>query len=241
MAGLRVKNYKKNIKKLVKRHRNNRRFYLSSPSKISTSSHCAFSVPASKEFSCPGETEACKDCYATKNRHTWAIVQTPMAKNWALFKRMESEEDPKVGGDMLAEVIPKKAKIFRVFESGDFSSQWSIEMWRQVIRLRKEVKFWAYTRSFHLNFAPLTKYPNFNLWASTDRYNIEEAKRFVKKHRKAGVKHAYGPWGKKDPAPKNSIFCPATTGKMDISGACEKCMFCVIKKATKRNIIFLSH
>lgn len=202
---------------------------------------CAFSLPAGKDFGCIGETEACKDCYAMKNRHIWVNVQTPMAKNYALLKRLEKESSPQKAGKMLAEVIPKRVKIFRIYESSDFESQWYIEMWAEIIRQRKEVSFWAYTRSFQLNFSPLTKLPNFNLWASTDRFNIKEAKRFVRKHRKAGVRHAYGPWGKRDPLPPNSLCCPATSHKLEINGACEKCGFCLKRHKGGRNVVFLAH
>jgi hypothetical protein len=164
-----------------------------------------------------------------------------MAKNWALLKKMEKEKSPKYAGEMLAEVIPAKRKIFRIHESGDFESQWYLEMWGFVIKSRKEVRFWTYTRSFNLNFTPLTKYPNFNLWASTDRYNWKEAKQFVKRFKKSGTRHAYGPWGHKDPIPKNCVICPVSTGKLKLEGACKKCMFCIIKKSTKKNVVFLSH
>lgn len=237
----RILKYNKSMTRLISINKNNNELCLSSPSKISLRSNCAFNLPAGEKFACPGATEACEECYAKKNRHVWPNVQTPMAKNFALMKKLQKKKSISESANIMAYSIPKNTEIFRIHESGDFYNQWYIDMWAEAMSLRKEVKFWAYTRSFHLNFTPTTRLPNFNLWASADKFNLKEAKRFVRKHRKSGVKLAYGPWDHDEDIPKNSFICPVTSGKLDLPGACEKCMLCVGKKVTKKNIVFLAH
>lgn len=216
-------------------------FILSSPIKISTKNRNAFSIAAGPNFSCPGATKACLGCYAQKGRHVWPAVQNVLASNWINMKKFEKANDIDSASKSILNHLNSKLDIFRIYESGDFHSQWAIELWANIVKKRKDLKFWAYTRSFHLNFTSLTRSPNFSLWASTDKYNIDEAKKFVRRFRKSGTKHAFGPWDHNDALPDNSVVCPATNGTMDISGACESCMLCVVKKRINKNIIFLAH
>lgn len=216
-------------------------FKLSGPQKISTKDRCAFSIPAGLKFGCPGATKACEECYAKNNRHMWNPVQRAFAGNWKLLKYFEKNEETNRAAEMILNGMRKGPGIFRLYESGDFDSQWVIYVWEQVIKARRDVNFWAYTRSFHLTFTNLTRNSNFALWASTDEYNLAEAKKFVRRFRKSGVKHAYGPWDPKVEIPPNSFVCPVTAHTMGIKGACEKCKLCVIKKKTHKNVVFLRH
>lgn len=213
----------------------------STSSKVSLKENNSFSLPAGPKFTCPGATKACISCYATKHRHHFPNVQTKLANNLLLIRKFKKNKANKAVVKSLLKIIPKTAKLYRIHESGDFMSDWYIKVWSEVVRLRPDVKFWAYTRSFHLNFTPLTKYSNFTLWASTDQYNEKEAKAFVKRFKKSGTKHAYGPWDHNKEVPKNSVVCPATNNRMKLEGACEKCMLCVVKNRIKKNIVFLEH
>lgn len=216
-------------------------FKLSGPQKISVKDRCAFSIPAGPEFGCPGATKACKGCYAQKRRHLWSPVQKVFAENWKLLCKFEQDNNTDGATQAILKQIRKDAKIFRLYESGDFHSQWSVDVWSNVIRAKKNVLFWAYTRSFHLNFTSLTRNKNFALWASTDNFNKQEAKQFVRRFRKSGVKHAYGPWEHDDDLPTNSFVCPVTMGQIELSGACEKCSLCIVKRRTSKNVVFLKH
>lgn len=217
------------------------RFGLSHPMKISLKDNCAFSVPAGPKFACPGATKACDGCYAQKARHLWGPVQKALAKNWHLLKSFEKKNDVDAAAQAILSKLSKEPGVFRLYESGDFHSQWVIDVWAKIVSSRKDINFWAYTRSFHLNFTKLTRNQNFSLWASTDKYNIKEAKKFVRRFRKSGVKHAYGPWEHDDTVPNNSFVCPVTNGKLKLNGACEKCKLCVNKKAVSKNVVFLKH
>lgn len=233
--------YTNSLLKIIQEVKPGKEFSASSISKISLKDNNSFSLPAGPNFSCPGATQACKDCYAMKKRHHFPNVQTNFAKNWLLLKKFEKSKDIKSASELILNIIPPKAKVFRIHESGDFHSQWYIKVWADVVKARPEINFWAYTRSFHLNFSPLTKYPNFTLWASTDPHNIDKARKFVRRFKKSGTKHAYGPWDHNINIPKNSFICPVTNGKMDISGACEKCQLCIVKKRVNKNVVFMAH
>lgn len=161
---------------------------------------------------------------------------TPVDKNAIIFDEMEKTRTPAEAGVLLSRMIPKNTKIFRIYESSDFQTQWAVEMWAEAIKARKEVRFWAYTRNFSLDFSSLTQLPNFSLLAATDRHNIKEAKRFVKKYK---VRHAYGPWGHRDGALPKSKVCPISSGKLDVENGCAKCMYCIIKR-NKKDIVFIS-
>ena len=176
-----------------------------------------------------------------KNRHMFSNVQTAFARNWKLLTHFERDQDTDGAVNALLSMIPKSATIFRVHESGDFHSQWAIDVWTEVAKKRKDVWFWAYTRSFDFNFYKLSKSVNFMLWASTDSFNEKDAIRFVRKYRRSGVKHAWGPWEHDLNLPGKSFVCPATNKKMALEGACERCMLCVTKKRTGKHVVFMAH
>jgi hypothetical protein len=216
-------------------------FISSSPAKISLKENSAFSLPAGKLFSCVGETKACAGCYARKGRFLFDQVERAYAKNWLFLKALLKSKTNKKLVNELLKVVPDKAKIYRIHASGDFVNQRYVNAWAEVIKQRPHTLFWFYTRSFKFNYSKLTRLPNLTMWASTDQYNIKEARKFVRRHRKSGAKHAYGPWEHNKPPPKNSFLCPATTKKLELNGACEKCMLCVVKKRVKKNVVFLKH
>lgn len=233
--------YCKSMLKVVKNLKEADQFKLSGPAKISVRDRSAFSLPAGPDFSCPGATKACEGCYAQKHRHLWTPVQTVMANNWHLLRKFESKNQTEEAAKAITSLIRSDAKVFRLYESGDFHSQWAIDMWAKVVRARPDVYFWAYTRSFNLKFSKLTRLPNFTLWASTDEYNLEQASKFVNRFRDNRVKYAYGPHDHNDPLPPVSFVCPVTNGKLDLKGACEKCMLCVHKSKTYKSVVFLKH
>jgi hypothetical protein len=217
------------------------KFHLSSPSKVSKKEHCSFSLPAGPDFSCPKATRACKNCYAKKGRFCFKSASIPLMKNWKLIKDYENRGKFERAVKRLTNAIPKKAKIFRIHSSGDFASQFYLNVWTEVIRQRREVKFWAYTRNFSLNFQKMVRQPNFVLFASTDKYNSKLADNFIKRYSKSFIRHAYGPWKHDEKIPDNSFICPVTSKKMLTDGACEKCKLCITKGKSKKSVVFLKH
>lgn len=213
-------------------------FKMSSPSKISKQKGKAFSLPAGPAFACPGATEACVDCYAQKGNHNYPNVMKAFSQNWQTFKYYEERGDLEGCVNALNYHMPDVG-LFRIHESGDFHSQFAVDAWAMLAQINPNVDFYTYTRSFDLNYAAFLQHENTMLWASTDSYNTDEAKRFVHKYKK--VRHAYGPWDKKDDLPDSSFICPATSGKLEVEGACTKCYLCVSPTRTKKNVVFLVH
>lgn len=216
-------------------------FSLSAPSKIAGDKKSAFSLPAGPDFSCPGATEACKGCYAQKQRFIFSNVQKLMARNWRTYLDYKDRNDVTGAAKEIASLIDKKLDLFRISESGDLDSDFAVQMWAAVARLLPNTKFFGYTRSFHLDVSPLVSLPNVQFWASTDPYNLEVAQDFVNRNKQYGIKHAYGPWDHATPIPENSFICPSVSGKIPIESACSKCKLCIVKDRTTKNVVFLKH
>lgn len=234
------KKYRSNMLQIIDNGIHVEAFHMSSPSKVSNKSKRAFSLPAGPDFSCPGATEACVDCYAQSGRHHFSNVQRAFARNWELLKRFEDANDEVGCAQELARYVPRDG-LFRIHESGDFHSQFAVNAWALVVANNTDVDFYAYTRSFHLNFVPLLDNSNFLLWASTDNYNHAAASLFVSEYGEYGVKHAFGPWDHDAPIPEQSFVCPVTSGKLKNEGACEKCKLCIVPNRTTKNVVFFSH
>lgn len=215
-------------------------FSVSSPAKISLKKGRAFSLPAGPEFACPGATEACVGCYAQKGRHFFSNVQKLMAANWNFMQKYEAANDPVGCALELCKVMPKSG-MFRIHESGDFHSQFAVNVWGLVAQANPNIDFYAYTRSFDFNYEPFVDNTNVVLWASTDDYNYKAARDFVKRFPKGKVKFAFGPWEHGKDIPANSFICPVTNGKLAVDGACDKCKLCVLPERTKKNVVFLAH
>ena len=203
---------------------------LSRPTKLGFPS---FNLTPGGEGSCPGETPTCaRDCYAKKGRFLFKATKSLNAGNLELTRK----SGIKSISDQLLDLIPAGQKFFRLHSAGDFYSQKYIRTWVRVIKARPNTKFFAYTRSFHLNFSSLIELHNFTLWASTDDDNREKAIGFVGENNK--VKHAYGPLRADDELPENSFICPVTNGKMEVTGACAKCQLCITSDRTHKHVVF---
>lgn len=212
-------------------------FSLSAPTKIAGNKRLAFSLPAGPDFTCPGATEACRDCYAQKGRHNFSNVQKAFIRNWATMSFFARNNDIDGAVDFLLDLIPTNAPIFRIHESGDFENQFAIDVWNKVVESRPNTKFWFYTRSFNLDFTNLIGQPNVTAWASTDDFNSKQAEGFAIKYK---IKQAFGPV-KNNTKIENSFICPVTSGKLKVDSACEKCKLCVEKDKTNKNVVFLIH
>src|SRR6266404_2799296 len=127
-----MNNYTKKALKIINNINIPDHLTASSPSKISLKENSAFSMLAGPEFGCPSATLACKDCYAMKKRHLFSNVQTALARNWALIKKLNKNKNTKRASEELLNIIPKSAKIFRIHESSDFFSQWYVDTWAEV-------------------------------------------------------------------------------------------------------------
>lgn len=126
----------------------------------------SFNLPAIK--ACPG-AGACKAvCYATQGR---------IAIGSAAAVREQNHHDCQVIIDLLGfEVLavelkalvqaskPRKGQLWvRIHDSGDFFCQDYASAWARVVEDMPEVRFYAYTKSLHLDLSKLEALPNMML------------------------------------------------------------------------------
>lgn len=118
-----------------------------------------FNLPAVK--TCPGRTSLCSvKCYALKAERLYLNVFPARKAN------LKASQDTSFVQLMIDKIKQSKRKVFRIHEAGDFYNQDYLNKWFIIAEELPEVKFYAYTKSFHLNFKD--KPDNFVLIASFD-------------------------------------------------------------------------
>jgi hypothetical protein len=120
-----------------------------------------FNIPA--RITCPGRTALCGGaCYALKAERLYKAVLP--ARQW----NFEITRQPDFVGRMGKEIErhAHKIKRVRIHESGDFYNQAYLEHWFSVATAFPSLRFYAYTKSFHLDFS--RRPVNFWLIASFD-------------------------------------------------------------------------
>lgn len=105
-----------------------------------------FSLPAI--YTCQGRTSFCtKKCYAKKAEITYKQVAPRRYNNYML-----SLQDDFTSNIISLISKKKKLKYFRIHESGDFYNQEYLNKWIHIARTFPNIKFLAFTKSFHLNY-----------------------------------------------------------------------------------------
>lgn len=222
-----------------------------------------FSLPAGRQASCPGATDACDPnsggyCYAGRDERRFPSVRRLVEHNFALLA------DCRTQGEMVAlldEAVKSFVKVatkknlpllFRLHEDGDFFSVTYAKAWATVVKANPDVQFWAYTRSYtkRINVVPhLAGIANLALYVSVDTHNRELAETRADEWKILGVKTAI--IDTKDEAQETSIellgrrspICPEIAGKVPLVndrgvGACITCGLCIV---AKQPIIFPVH
>ncbi len=121
---------------------------------------------------CPMATEFCKaNCYALKAEKQYKNV-VPQARK----RNLKASQQESFVSDMIGLIAKGQKKInqFRIHESGDFYSQIYIDRWFMIAKEFPSITFYAYTKSFHLDFSG--KPSNFVLIASFDESTTERAR-----------------------------------------------------------------
>lgn len=217
------------------------KFSLTKAYKISSKPKRAFSLPAGRKFSCPGATKTCQaQCYAQKGRHIFDECQLSYLRNWLYMNTFRIRKDIKGCAAALLKIIPPSATIFRIHELGDFEDQFAVNVWTKIAEMRPQTKFFAITRSFHLNYSKLLE-ASVSLVLSVDKDNYREAKKTSLQGKERPLKLGYGPWQKGDPLPRGAKGCPATGhGPLHgVEGACERCGRCYREGGS--DIVFYKH
>ena len=178
-----------------------------------------WSLPAGP--SCPGASVECAAfCYAKKGQMRMVHARGIYHANW------EEAEKPTFVEDMLAAIDKTKTKVFRIHVSGDFYSKGYIWKWLQIIDAMKDVKFFAYTRSWDVpDLLPalerLRSLPNMELFASVDPSMGDPPKYWRVAYMEGDSRFRKG----LSIAPNQTagIKCPEQAGTMPDCGACGYC------------------
>ena len=128
-----------------------------------------FNIPA--RATCPGRTALCSTaCYALKAERLYKAVLPARQGNF------EATREPYFALNMIEIIINYKHQIkqVRIHESGDFYNQKYLENWYTIARDFPGLIFYAYTKSFHLNFSK--KPNNLILISSFDQTSRPEAR-----------------------------------------------------------------
>lgn len=129
----------------------------------------SWSLPAGKEFSCPGETTLCGSrCYAKRGHFNQRTTRELHQANWLLAHK------PEFGGWMRKLLRDRGVRVCRIHVSGDFFDLAYIRHWQFIVSTSPRVQFFAYTRSWRQEeqfpaLVQLSQNPNMQLWWSIDR------------------------------------------------------------------------
>ena len=144
----------------------------------------SWSVPAGKEWSCPGESEICGiRCYTRRGFFRMQNVKESYARNFEFASN--SEFVPWA----VAAIQAAFSQVVRIHVSGDFKDVEYTRKWQKIVAALPDVTFFAYTRSWRIEeilpeLLHLHSYPNMRLWWSVDRATGPAP-------RIQGIRHAY--------------------------------------------------
>jgi hypothetical protein len=206
-----------------------------------------FGLPAGKEYSCPGATNACTTvCYAGKLEKLYKGVKAQLLHNWELLKDEDIQGMYTLLSEMISEfkadcVKREAPMLFRIHWDGDFFNDDYTKAWRMVIEEQPDIQFWVYTRVKSAALI-LKDIANLSLYYSTDDDNIEIARELKSEHK---VRLAY--LGKtfaiteskmKELTGKVGAKCPENNKQIKLisekGSACVTCSLCVYGKADIR-------
>ena len=161
-------------------------------------------------LTCPGATDLCKQiCYA----HDAAVLHNNVvpqsrARNLKLSQRKDFREL------MIEKLARARLPRMRIHESGDFYSQKYLDDWVAIMKADPDRTYWAYTKSYHLDYHEALKLPNFFL-----RYSVDvTTKKYPASHiAQAAVSEVRDDY----------FICPSTLVKGHAVQCMKDCSFCV--------------
>jgi len=103
-----------------------------------------FNLPSG--MTCPGAGKCREICYAKKAERMYPGCLPCRMRNF------NETRDDDFAKDMISQIKRAKVKVFRIHESGDFYDQVYLDKWIEVAKEMGDVKFYAYTKSLHLDF-----------------------------------------------------------------------------------------
>jgi hypothetical protein len=186
-----------------------------------------FNLPS--VITCLGSTKWCREnCYAKKAEKMYPNVLPFRYKCLALTKDVSFIET-------INNELKKLNNIdtIRIHESGDFYSQDYLDDWISIMKTNPLLNFYAYTKSYNLDFSEVPK--NCNLFYSVDTTTIYT-------ELPKGIKYyAFTSQNSKPiPALYNCRMKLCWNKEKDIPLKCKECNFCYKGKPNK-SVIFFKH
>jgi len=129
-------------------------------------------------------------------------------------------------GAITLETLTSDIRALRIHESGDFFSQDYLDAWVSIIKAFPTFSFWAYTKSYMLDFKEALKLKNLNL-----RYSVDPTTEHLPKQKMAKAVVA-------TTKPKEAITCPSTMSKKHAIKCVRDCRICL---NTNKTIHFPPH
>lgn len=204
----------------------------------------AFSLPAGRNFSCPGATDFCNGiCYAGRLEKQYKGFKGVVMHNWNALKDLYSFEMFILLDKMIANFVAQCVKWdapmkFRIHADGDFFNMEYVYAWDSIIAKYRNVHFWAYTRSdFAADYLHGANHPNLGLYFSADPVNLPLALTMEAKGiRLAMVDTTFD----KAKESVKGVRCPEQNSKSfdlinENGGACVRCNLCPMARG---NVLF---
>lgn len=188
--------------------------------------------------SCPGVTDACRDCYAA-GLEAWApAFRRGAAANLEALEHLYRCGGVRLVASALEQVVRSsvdaqrargvRRPVFRWHSGGDFFSTWYVSaVARAIDATSSGVEHWAYTRTLSA-VRRLSKVAGLSLYVSVDRYNLRRAAAVAERHGVPVAVLADDPveaarlWGRLTleapglfSARGGSVVCPATGKYVD--------------------------
>jgi hypothetical protein len=178
-----------------------------------------WNLPAAK--TCPGSTALCREiCYA-KDAEVLHNNVVPQSR----ARQLEISKLPNFRELMIEKLNRARLPRMRIHESGDFYSQKYLDDWVAIIQQFPERKFWAYTKSWNLDFTEALKLPNFNLRYSVDVTTAHYPAQDI-------------PLAAVSEEENGTFVCPATLVKGHAIRCMKDCSFCA---ESKESLTFRPH
>jgi len=183
-----------------------------------------FNIPEIK--TCPGKTKACSQlCYAIKATRQYPLTLLQRKRNLRV-----SISDQFVSRAIQELRRMKTADTVRIHEAGDFYNQKYLNKWIVIAKTIPELIFFAYTKSYSLDYSKLSK--NFIIFYSSDwttkNYSVQLKNQAIMiQTRKKDHIQVHTKFNNK------KVFqCP---------GSCKTCNYCYIKPEKTKLVSFPLH
>lgn len=103
-------------------------------------------------------------CFSASAEALYEVVRNARFHNWELLKKAKTKDGM---AKLILASLPEKAQIIRIHVAGDFFNQTYFDAWLKVAQTKKDVIFYAYTKSLSYWVERLDEIPaNFKLTAS---------------------------------------------------------------------------